>query len=583
MKGCSFTLRATRLGVKAPSCASVVSLLFIFTAVLLAVPLHASDEQRRAVRLYNASLDGQEISVRGEIRAVAPGAHIDLALDHHELEALVLPAAVIAIERLPLEDGGETDELHMLHVAAAATCAPIVPVRVPLLACRFGTAEAQVEPIPGATYAWTVEGGTIVSGNGTHSVLLGFGGAFSAATRVTVTHDGCVSTGAAVLNLRDPLQATISTPDANVGTPVRLTWSYNRVEPILTQILHLPDGAAPIRLAQDVRSYVFTPTTEGAKTVKLTAALYRIGARRRAVSSGSGPRASSCSYVEAQRELRVRPPCTHPRAIVSGGGASCDVSIVRARFEGTPPFVGRWSDGVSFSTTATEIERTITESGTYSIVEFADVVCAGTTSGEAQVTVEPRTQLTSFTVTPQTVSVFGRAMIGYSFVNAASCRFTAAALGNYVSEQPSCSGTGSGSLTYIPENSGGNETMKLEVTGPCGTDEGTLRFLVCDYHVRVVATGPTTFCDGGSVTLSVSGYEGHNTAGPPYSDYRFYRCTGVGPSSCSYEWQYELVQRGASSTYIATKSGTYKVVVDDRLGCPSVSSDTPQVTVTTCP
>jgi hypothetical protein len=559
-----------------------LALVLFSLAVLPTAWLCAAEEEPlRVVRLYNAGRAEQDIKAHGEVRVLLPGTHADFEFDDRELVDLALPATVIAVERLPLDDR-ETDELHVLHIAAAATCAPTVPVRVPLFACRFGTAEAQVEPIPGATYAWTVEGGTIVSGNGTPSVLLGFGGAFSAAARVTVTHDGCASTGAAVMNLRDPLQATISTPDANVGTPVRLTWSYNRVEPILTQILQLPNGAAPIRLAQDVRSYLFTPTTEGANTVKLTAALYRIGARRRAVRSGSGPRASSCSYVETQRELRVRPPCTHPRAIVSGGGASCDASIVRARFEGMPPFSGRWSDGVTFSTAATELERTVRASGTYSIAEFEDAVCAGTASGEAQVTVEPQTQLTSFTVTPQAVSVFGRATIGYSFVNAASCRFTAAALGNYISEQPSCSGTGSGSLTYIPENSGGNETMKLEVTGPCGTDEGTLRFLVCDYHVRVVAMGPTTFCDGGSVTLSVSGFEGH-TAGPPYSDYRFYRCTGTGPSSCSYEWQYELVQRGASSTYIATKSGTYKVVVDDRLGCPAVSSDAPLVTVTTCP
>lgn len=224
---------------------------------------------------------------------------------------------------------------------------------------------------------------------------------------------------------------------------------------------------------------------------------------------------------------------------------------MRARFQGTPPFTGRWSDGVTFSTTSAEIERTITESSTYSIVEFADAVCSGTASGEAHVIVEPRTQLTALMVTPQAVSVFGRATIAYSFVNASSCRFTAAALGNYVSAQPACSGTGSGSLTYLPENAGGNETMKLEVAGPCGTEEGTLSFLVCDYHVRVVASGPTTFCGGGSVTLSVSGFEGR-TAGPPYTDYRFYRCTGIGPSSCSYERQYELVQRGASSSFIAT-------------------------------
>jgi hypothetical protein len=81
-------------------------------------------------------------------------------------------------------------------------------------------------------------------------------------------------------------------------------------------------------------------------------------------------------------------------------------------------------------------------------------------------------------------------------VNARSCRFTAAALGSYVSAQPSCSGTGSGSLTYLAENAAGNETMKLEVTGPCGTGEQPLSFVVCGYGALVVANGPTTFCQG---------------------------------------------------------------------------------------
>jgi hypothetical protein len=550
--------------------------------MLLAVPLHAADEHRRVVRLYNASLDDQEIRVRGEIRAVPPAAHIDLALDQHELAALALPAGVIAVERLPLEDGGETDELHMLHVAAAATCAPTVPIRVPLLSCRFGTAEAQVQPIAGASYRWTVDGGAILSGDETPSVLVGFGAATSALARVTVTLDGCVATGAAVLNLRDPLSAAVTVADGNVGTPLRVTWSYNTTEPILTQILQLPDQAAPIRLMPDARSYVFTPTAEGAKTVKLTAALYRIGARRRAVRSGSGPRASSCSSVEAQRELRVRPRCTQPTAVVSGGGTFCDAENIRARFQGTPPFAGRWSDGVTFSTTAAEIERTITESGSYSIVEFSDAACDGSTSGEAHVTIEPRTRLTAFSVSPQAIAVFSNATISYSFVNATSCRFTSATLGNPISAQPLCSGTGSGSLTYIADNAAGNERMTLEVTGPCGTDEQPLSFIVCGYSASVVANGPATFCQGGSVALSAE-IVGPN-AGPPYGRYRFYRCTDNQPAACQSHLEYTLVQNGPSPTYVATQSGRYRVVVEDRVGCPSNDeSGSVQVTVQSCP
>lgn len=539
------------------------------------------DPPRHAIRFYNAGANEQAVAIDGVLRRLAPSSALDVDVETSDLAALVLPEDVIAVERLPIEDS-ETDEVQVLHTVAAATCAPTITVRVPLMSCRFGTAEAQVEPVAGASYQWTVEGGAILSGDGTPSVLIGFGGATSALARVSVTLDGCASTGAAVLNLRSPLSATVIVGDGNVGTPARVSWVYNTTEPILTQILQLPDQAAPLRLAPDARSYVFTPTAEGAKTVKLTASLYRIGARRRAVRSGTGPQASACSYAEAQDDFRVRPRCTQPTAVVSGGGTFCDAEDIQARFQGTPPFTGRWSDGVTFSTTATEIERTITESGSYSIVEFSDAACDGSASGEANVTIEPQTRLTAFSVSPPAIAVFSTATISYSFVNATSCRFTSATLGNPISAQPACSGTGSGSLTYIADNAAGNEKMTLEVTGPCGTDERPLSFIVCGYSASVVANGPTTFCQGGSVTLSAE-IAGPN-AGPPYGRYRFSRCTDNQPAACQSHLEYTLVQDGPSPTYVATQSGKYRVVVEDRIGCPSVD-EAPgvRVTVQSCP
>lgn len=561
-----------------------MAVTFIIALALVTVRATAEEQQARLVRVHNALDVEQRIEIGGTVWPIAPGAAIDLTISARELETLRLSSGMLAVERRTL-DGEDAEELHVLRQLAVAACSTTVAVRVPLLACRFGTAEAQVEPIPGATYAWSAEGATIVSGNGTPSVLLGFGGARSAVARVTVTENGCVSAGAAVLNLRDPLSATMSVPEANAGTPVRLTWSYNTAEPVLTQILELPDGAAPIRLAPELRSYTFTPAVEGSKTVKLTAALYRIGARRRAVRSGSGPRASSCSLVEAQREMRVRPRCTGPRARVSGGGSACDAVSVHAQFEGTAPFRGRWSDGVSFATSAIAIDRTVTETGTYTIVEFEDANCAGSTSGAASVEIQPPTRVTALAMSPQAVSVQTYAgRISWGYENATDCRFTSA-LDNYFGPTyPTCSSvpSASGVMAYIPDNQAGNETLTFRVTGPCGTDERSVQFFVCGYNAKVAALGPTTFCDGGSVTLSVSEFDGP-TAGPPYSDFRFYRCTGTGPSSCSYEWQYELVQRGASSTYSATKTGWYIAIVNDRLGCPSIQSSGVQVKVTNCP
>ena len=539
-------------------------------------------EDRRTVRharLFNRGDDEQRVELRGGSVVVRPATTFDLDAAYAELRLLQLPTNIIAIERVPVA-GSEDEETHHL-LSRSSSCAPTVAVRVPVLACRFGTAGAEVEPIAGATYQWAIEGGAVVSGSGTPSVLLSLGGASAAAITVTISANGCVSTGAALLPLREPLRASVVVPAANVGTPAHLTWTYNASEPVLTQMLQLPDEPTTIMLDPSVRSFSFVPKSEGSKTVRLTAALYRIGSRRRAVRTGSGPSASSCSMTVVQETIQVRPPCANPRARISGGGSGCGSVAVRADFEGTPPFRGRWTDGVPFETSSISILRSVATSGTYSLESFEDATCAGTVTGTAVVTLAPQTRITALMATPPAIAWDSSTRIAYSFANASSCRFTGALLGNSVSEQPSCSGTGSKSLTYYASNAAGDEAMTLEATGPCGSDQRTLRFYVCSYHALVVASGPTTFCAGESVTLNVQ--IAGETAGPPFGEYRFYRCSNTGPGACQQAAEYALVQRGPLSSYVATQSGSYRVETMDRLGCPNVEGGSVRVTANSCP
>ncbi|MEO8381659.1 MAG: hypothetical protein ABI779_18500, partial [Acidobacteriota bacterium] len=101
-----------------------LALALVSVAMLSAAWLRAAEEQpRKTVRLYNAGPAAQEITAHGGVRVLLPGTHTDLEVDDRELLDLALPATVIAVERLPFDDP-ETDELHVLHIAAAATCAP---------------------------------------------------------------------------------------------------------------------------------------------------------------------------------------------------------------------------------------------------------------------------------------------------------------------------------------------------------------------------------------------------------------------------------------------------------------------------
>jgi hypothetical protein len=75
--------------------------------------------------------------------------------------------------------------------------------------------------------------------------------------------------------------------------------------------------------------------------------------------------------------------CDHPTAVVSAGPISCGSAIVNVSFTGTSPFKGTWSDGVPFTALTKSFTRTVTQPFSYSINNFEDVMCAGTSSGVA--------------------------------------------------------------------------------------------------------------------------------------------------------------------------------------------------------
>lgn len=75
--------------------------------------------------------------------------------------------------------------------------------------------------------------------------------------------------------------------------------------------------------------------------------------------------------------------CDHPVATVGIGAIDCLGGTVNVRFAGTPPFTGKWSDGINFSTDGTNLTRRFNVPGTYTIASFQDATCAGTVEGAA--------------------------------------------------------------------------------------------------------------------------------------------------------------------------------------------------------
>ena len=478
--------------------------------------------------------------------------------------------------------------LGSLQPAVADTlsdpCAPPIHINVVRTACRFGTANARVAVASGTQIAWTLTGGSLLSGGTNETVTVGLGGGDHADLGVTLTRGACTATDSVRIDLRDPLD--VATLDVFPSVPFQdepavITWSYRGSDPARTQRLTV--GALTVPLDASARSYVFTPNVSGSLTVALDASSVVVVGRHRAVGVGDpAPPASACSTAHRAITATVAPPCTHPTAQVTGGGSACDSVTITATFTGTPPFTGRWSDGLPFSTASTHLARAMHQSGLYTLIEFADNQCAGESSGSAAVTILGGASA-QIAIAPQaavSVAPGDTGTLTITFANANSCTLLSA-LGNTFPAY-TCSGTGSVSLAYPKDHDrAGDEKVSLHVTGTCGSADASAQFFICDYTAFFQTTQPTTFCAGGSVTFTI--VPGGTSAGAPYGTYKVYRCPAVPPAVCNAS-DFALVQSGPSNTYTATAQGTYIATMLDRLGCPSrFGSGGISVHVNTCP
>src|SRR5437763_7652057 len=91
----------------------------------------------------------------------------------------------------------------LLFVCALAAGAQTSSLRLPASACKNGTATAATAAIAGATYDWSVDGGSIIAGAGTERITIRFSGAADARVAVTITSGGASSTSAGTIPLRD--------------------------------------------------------------------------------------------------------------------------------------------------------------------------------------------------------------------------------------------------------------------------------------------------------------------------------------------------------------------------------------------
>ncbi|WKZ65901.1 MAG: hypothetical protein QY325_14160 [Flavobacteriales bacterium] len=263
-------------------------------------------------------------------------------------------------------------------------------------------------------------------------------------------------------------------------------------------------------------SSTYTATTAGTYTV--------------VVSSGG------CATTSAGVTVTVATP---PAATISAGGPTTFCtggSVVLSANTGTG-FTYQWRRDGTWITGANSSTYTVTTSGFYSVIVYSNGCNTYSSILQVSVTGPPAATITAGGATSfcsgGSVVLSANAGTGLTYQwrrNGTSISGATAA---------SYTATTAGSYTVVV-SSGGCSTTSAATTVAIGTAPAA----------SITAGGPTSFCTGGSVALSAN--------------------TGTG---LTYQWRRDgaTISGATASTYTATQSGTYSVVVTSS-GCSNASS-----------
>jgi len=210
--------------------------------------------------------------------------------------------------------------VFLAAVRLFADCSPAAVVLVPGSGCKSGTATAAVSGVPGATYSWTVDGGTIAGDATGDRINIALGSNATTTVSVTMTSGGCVSHGSGVIALHDPFDVSIAAiPLARAGEPLTISWAYGNGAPA-RQSIACDFGTES--LAPGRRTYTYTPQTSGSRQVVIDASMDSPAApppltsRQRSVAK-SPVSASGCVVAHAVQQYAVD-VCATPAVLVEG-------------------------------------------------------------------------------------------------------------------------------------------------------------------------------------------------------------------------------------------------------------------------
>ena len=397
--------------------------------------------------------------------------------------------------------------------------------------CSGGSVVLAANASGASSYQWS-QNGTAITGATAQTYTAGAAGSYA----VAVTNSqGCVSSASAtttVTILPAPAAATI-TP----GGPTTFCGSGSVIL------------SASATGASTYQWYLGGTAIAGATANNYTASA--AGNYTVVVANASG----CTSPASAPVTVTINPNPAAPTITAGGPTTFCTGGSVVLTAQATGATAYQWYLNGAQITGATAQTYTATASGSYTISIVGPGTCTSPVSAPTTVSINPTPTTPTITAGGNTPLCAGQSVVltangsgatayqwylgGTVVAGATSSTYSAGASGNYTVTITDANGCNS-----APSNT---TAVSVEPVPPAPT---------------VGAGGPTTFCSGGSVTLTANG-------------------TGA----TTYQWFLDgsLITGATTNTYTANTTGNYTVTYLNSNGCPSATSAATTVTVNTPP
>jgi parallel beta-helix repeat protein len=422
---------------------------------------------------------------------------------------------------------------------------PNATVTAPTVVCANGGGTASVPSASGATYNWTVGNGVIAGGQGTNSITFTAAASGSIAISVAVTTNSCTSNGSA--NVPIDSFSPVVTPGGPTsfcaGGNVVLSATAGGVS--YQWLLNgSPIGSANASSFTATASGAYSVTVVNSNGCSVTSPAVNVTSKPLPVANITAP-SSVCANTSSNASVQAQSGAQYTwsvsnGAIASGQGTN-SITFTAAASGNVAISVAVMTNGCTSNGSANipidSFSPVVTPGGPTSFCAGGNVVLSATAGGVSYQWVLDGSPITNANASSFTATASGAYSVTVG--NGNGCTVTSAAVNvtskplpvaNITAPSSVCANTSSSASVLAQSGAQYAWTIaNAAITGGQGTDtitffagtsgsvsfgvtvtingcstSGNAQTAIGSFVPSVSASGPTTFCNGGSVTLTAS-------------------------------------------------------------------------------